>query len=263
MLGSEGGTLGTVIHISIIRSRENLAKRNDGYTLCFPKSIPRPSNLLLQPQTLRIAISLHPIQAPLRANATPLVAPERNNRANLEMAIHPHRPRLHPPRHSLRPLEIIAPHASPKGHLAIIRPRQYVVLILPLQDRKNRAKRLLRHNLAILGRIVEECRCEIEALVSRVGGGDIAADDGLPALLRDLGVHVADFIVLHAVLNGADEVLRVVAGADFHCTFDVGGEGVEEFLVDGFVDVEAFDHHADLGGAEEGAYCELLYFMSD
>ena len=39
----------------------------------------------------------------------------------------------------------------------------------------------------------------------------------------------------------------------------MGDEGGEEAVVDGGVDVEAFYHHADLGGAEEGEGGDLWY----
>lgn len=190
------------------------------------------------------------------------MAPERNARANLKMAIRPHRPRLHPPRQAFRPLHIIAPNARSERHLAIIRPRQNLFFILPFQDGQDGPERFFGNDFAVIGRIVEKRGREIESLIScvivcGVEGRDVAACNGLPALGGDLRVHGSDFVVLHAVLHGADEVFWVGARADFHVSFDVGGEGVEEFLVDGFVDVEAFDHHADLGGAEEGGYCEL------
>lgn len=62
---------------------------------------------------------------------------------------------------------------------------------------------------------------------------------------------------MHFILNRADEDVGIRARADFEGC-GVGGEGGEEAGVDVFVDVETFDHHADLGAAEEGEDGELV-----
>lgn len=107
--------------------------------------------------------------------------------------------------------------------------------------------------------VIDEGRGNEEAVFVgffEIVGGGVAAEDGVQGVFFDVGEVGLDFFVLGGVLEGADVGVVVGAGAEFE-VFGVGNEGGEEAGVDGGVDVDAFDGHADLAGVDEGELGDL------
>ena len=175
---------------------------------------------------------------------------------DIKMAVHPHTTRVQPPRHAFRFFNIIGPNTSSKPPFPFVGARNDVVFVFPFKARKDRAKGFIGDDGGIIGGIIDDGWFKKVAFSLGIGIWDIAAKGRGPFFGGNMLVHGSHLIELHFILNGADEDVGVGAGADFEGC-GVGGEGGEEAGVDVFMDVEAFDHHADLGAAEEGEGGEL------
>lgn len=211
----------------------------------FPHISPILSHALLQIQTLAIAIRFQPHNAPLKPDSTLLMPAKRHLGAHLHVRINPHAPGLQPPRYPPRLLQIMAPHRGPQPHPRIVRARNNLLLVLPLQDGQDGPERLLRHEPRPVGRVVDDGRRDEVAGVR--GRGQRATDgDGL-LLGRDVEEEGAYSLVLHAVLHGAEEDVWGEARAELQRA-RVSYHGVAERVVDGGVDVDALERDADLDG---------------
>ena len=124
-----------------------------------------------------------------------------------------------------------------------------------MQERDNGAEGLFLHDAAGVGRVVDEGRGDEVALPGFIVGV-APTHDGVEVIVFDVVEVGEDFFVLDGVLDGTDVVVFVVAGAELE-VLGIGDESVAEAGVDGGVDVDAFDGHADLARVDEAELGDL------
>lgn len=178
---------------------------------------------------------------------------KRHTWRHVEVGIHPHAASFQLLGHSSRSLDIRTPHRRSETRLRVIRFGNDIGFVLPLQRRQDRSKGLLGHNTGIFGGIVDDGGWKEIAFAVL---GQFAADSWLPAFFGYVVEVRLDLLVLHAVLDRAnkDAIIQSISDLELLRFLDQSGE---ELVIDLLVDVQPFDHHADLRSAEKGEKCDL------
>ncbi len=208
-------------------------------------------------QSLHISVSLQSSQTQFRTKPTLLVSTKRRARIQLQMRVDPDTSSLQFTGNALRLLLVIRPHGRTETHPRLVRARNHILLIAPRHKRQDGPEGLLRCNAGRISGAVDDGWVDevawlggVEGLVCAVGEGDL--------FRGEVGEEALDFFVLHGVLDWAHEDAFLISLADLEGLGE-GDCGVAEFVVDGFVDVYAFDGDADLARVEEAEGGDLFY----
>lgn len=156
------------------------------------------------------------------------------------------------PGDALGVLDVLAPNASTETGVGVVGALDDLLLVGPGLGGDDGAEGLLGDDAGVVGRVVDDGGLDEEALVA---GDGVIANSELVAILARVVEELLDFLVLHLVLDGAEQ------GAGFGVA-DGDGLGevdhlLEELLVDALVDVDALGGDADLARVLEGAHDDL------
>lgn len=153
-------------------------------------------------------------------------------------------------------LDIAAPDAGAETRLGVVGTGNDLLKVGPWLGGDNGAEGLLSDDARLVGRVVDDGRLNEEALA----GCNIGLTDGeLVALGLAVGEELLDLLILHGVLDGAEQVVAIVWVSDLDglCEID---HLLQELLVNGLVNVDALGGDADLSRVLESAHDD---FRSD
>jgi hypothetical protein len=200
-----------------------------------------------------VAVGKQTSVAPLGTDARLLVATEGGAGRQLLVRVDEDGARFQAARNLRRLLDVRAPHAGTETGVAGVGTGKDLLEVRPGLHGDNGAEGLLLDDARVVGRVVDDGGLDEEAL----GIGNVGLASGeLVALGLAVGEEALDAVVLHLVLDGAEEVVAVVGVADLDGLCEVG-HLLDELLVDGLVDIDALGGNADLAGVLESAHGDL------
>jgi hypothetical protein len=207
---------------------------------------------LVQVDDVRVAVGLEAISAPLATDTALLVATEDGLRSGLLEGVDEDGAGLEASGDLLGVLDVLAPDTGTETGVGVVGTLDDLLLVRPGLGGDNGAERLLGDDAAVVGRVVDDGRLDEEALLGR---GGVLADGELVAVLLSVREEFLDLLVLHLVLDRAEE------GAGFGVT-DLDGLGEvdhlgEELGVDALVDVDTLGGDTDLARVLEGTHDDL------
>lgn len=211
---------------------------------------------MLDPVRLGIAPALQANLAPVHPKTALLVATKGHVRSQLEVRVNPDAASLELLRYALGAGHVLAPDGGAQAQVRRVDAADDVVLVAPPEDGHDGAEGLVDHDARVVGRVVDDGGGHVEALA--VLGARGAPQRRLPPLLRDLLVELLQLPVLHAVLDRAEERLRVRVVARLE-RFGHGDHRRQKLVVDVLVHVDPLDVHADLSAVDEGEEGNLFW----
>lgn len=209
---------------------------------------------MLGPVCLCVCPALQTDNTPVHSHSTFLVSSKGHVGGELEVSVHPDTASLELLSHALRTRNILRPDGATQAQLRVVGAADDLILAGPLEHGDNGAERLVGHDGRIVGGVINDGRGHVEAL-ARLGAG-LAAEGRLPPLLADLRVEGLQLVVLHLVLDGAEEGLGVLVVTLLE-GLDQGDQRRQELVVDILVHVDALDVHADLSAVHEAEEADL------
>lgn len=213
---------------------------------------------LVKVDDVRVAVSLEALSAPLATDATLLVATEDSLGSRLLEGVDEDGAGLEALGDLLGVGDVLAPDTGTKTGVGVVGALDDLLLIGPGLGGDDGAEGLLGDDAAVVGGVVDDGRLDEEALL---GGGSFLADGELVALLAGILEELLDLLVLHLVLDGAEEGAGVGV-ADLNGLGEVDHLG-EELGIDALVDVDALGGNADLAGVLEGTHDDLRSGLLD
>jgi hypothetical protein len=207
---------------------------------------------LVKVNDVRVAVGLEAVSAPLATDTALLVATEDSLGSRLLEGVDEDGAGLEAPGNLLGVLDVLAPHTGTKTGVGVVGTLDDLLLVGPGLGGDDGTERLLGDDTTVVGRVVNDGRLDEEALL---GGGGVLADGELVAVLLGVREKLLDLLVLHLVLDGAEE------GAGLGVT-NLDGLGEvdhlgEELGVDALVDVDTLGGDTDLARVLEGTHDDL------
>jgi hypothetical protein len=207
---------------------------------------------LVEVDDVRVAVGLEAISAPLATNTALLVTTEDGLRSGLLEGVDENGASFEASGDLLGVLDILAPDTGTKTGVGVVGTLNDLLLVRPGLGGNDGAERLLGDDAAVVGRVVDDGRLDEEALLS---GGGVLADGELVAVLLGVREELLDLLVLHLVLDGAEQGAGLGV-ADLDGLGEVDHLG-EELGVDALVDVDTLGGDTDLARVLEGTHDDL------
>ena len=201
---------------------------------------------------MRVAVGLDALSTPLATDTALLVATKDGLRGGLLEGVDENGAGLEALGDLLGVGDVLAPDTGTEAGLGVVGALDDLLLVGPGLGGHDGAEGLLSDDAAVVGRVVDDGRLDEEALAL---GGGVLADGELVAVLLGVREELLDLLVLHLVLDGAEQ--RAGLGVT-----DLDGLGevdhlLEELLVDALVDVDALGGDTDLARVLEGTHNDL------
>jgi hypothetical protein len=201
---------------------------------------------------VRVAVGLEAVSTPLATDARLLVTTEDGLGSGLLEGVDEDGAGFEAAGDALGVLDVLAPNTGTKTGVGVVGALDDLLLVGPGLGGDDGAEGLLGDDAAVVGRVVDDGRLDEEALL---GGGGVLANSELVAVLLGVREELLDLLVLHLVLDGAEE--RAGLGvADLDSLSEVD-HLLDELGVDALVDVDTLGGDADLTGVLEGAHGDL------
>ena len=166
----------------------------------------RRQDLLVKVDDVRVAVGLDALSAPLATDTALLVTTEDGLRSGLLEGVDEDGAGLEALGDLLSVGDVLAPDTGTKTGLSVVGALDNLLLVGPGLGGHDGAEGLLGNDAAVVGRVVDDGGLDEVALVR---GGGVLADGELVAVLLGVGEELLDLLILHLVLNGAEQGARL------------------------------------------------------
>lgn len=176
-------------------------------------------------------------------------------RRKVAVVVHPDIPSLQPVGNAFGPFDITAPDRRAETHICVVRPGDDILFVPPLQHGKDGPKGLLCHDARVLWRVVDDGQGhKVPSALVQVP--QRPTHRRLQAMPGNFPVQILDARKLSSILDWARKGFGVASAACAK-TSGKGDQLLHEVVVDGLVDIQALDVHADLPRVEKGKRADL------
>jgi len=197
----------------------------------------KQAHLLVKVDDVRVAVGLDAVGAPLATDTGLLVATEDGLGSGLLEGVDEDGAGFEAAGDALGVLDVLAPNTGTETGVGVVGALDDLLLVGPRLGGHDGAEGLFGDDAAVVRRVVDNSRLDKEALLGR---GGVLANSELVAVLLGVREELLDLLVLHLVLNGAEEGAGVGAA-------DLDGLGEVDHLLDE-LGVDALVNVDSLGG---------------
>jgi hypothetical protein len=162
----------------------------------------RLQDLLVKVDDVRVAVGLDALSAPLATDTALLVATEDGLRGGLLERVDKDGAGLETLGDLLGVGDVLAPDTGTEAGLGVVGALDDLLLVGPGLGGHDGAEGLLGDDAAVVGRVVDDGGLDEVALAL---GGGVLADGELVAVLLGVREELLDLLVLHLVLDGAEQ----------------------------------------------------------